>query len=98
MDHEKRSTPNQAANKSKPEGERWSSDSDTVERADRNRPRSSESAPADEGGGITNRPLGEEQRNQDLVPDRGTSREGAHAGHGDNATPSRDSDNKEGRR
>lgn len=78
-----RMLPNQAANKSKAEGERWTSEPDTVERRDR--------IPAvegstGEGGGITNRPLAEERENQDAVPDRGKSRPGAHAGHG---TPER---------
>jgi hypothetical protein len=36
-----------------------------------------------DAGGITNRPLGEELENQNSLPDRGKSREGAHAGHGD---------------
>jgi hypothetical protein len=77
-----RNTPNQAANKSKAEGERWNSESDTVEQRDGSRSSDRTTEP-DEGGGITNRPLEEEMRNQDLVPDRGESREGAHAGHGD---------------
>ena len=72
-----RTSPNPAANKSKAEGDRWSSEADTVERVDR------EVDQSDEAGGITNRPLGEEERNQDRVPDRGDTREGAHAGHGD---------------
>lgn len=86
--NEDRNTPNQAAKKSKAEGEPWQSEPDTVEERDRSRV--SEGPPErDEGGGITNRPLDEEMRNQDLVPDRGESREGAHAGHGD-----RDRDNR----
>ena len=36
-----------------------------------------------QGGGITNRPLEEENANQDAVPDRGKAKPGAHAGHGD---------------
>ena len=75
-----RNIPNPAANKSKAEGDRWNSEADTVERVDRDAERQ---MPADEGGGITNRPLDEEERNQDRVPDRGETREGAHAGHGD---------------
>jgi len=75
-----RDIPNPAANKSKAEGDHWHSEADTVERVDREAERQ---MPADEGGGITNRPLEEEERNQDRVPDRGDSREGAHAGHGD---------------
>jgi hypothetical protein len=73
-----RDMPNPAANKNKAEGDRWSSEADTVERVDRER-----EIPADEAGGITNRPLDEEERNQDRLPERGDAREGAHAGHGD---------------
>ena len=77
--------PNQAANESKAEGERWSSDADTVERRDRTRSVDEQVAGQDEddAGGITNRPLDEEIRNQDKLPGRGEAREGAHAGHGD---------------
>lgn len=32
-----------------------------------------------EGGGITNRPLSEEEQNQDRVPERGERKEGGHA-------------------
>lgn len=92
--HDDRNTPNQASNKSKAEGERWSSDPDTVERADSNSQRSGDSGPADDGGGITNRPLEEEQHNQDLVPDRGTAREGAHAGHGERKARDRGDQNR----
>jgi hypothetical protein len=70
--------PNDASRKSQAEGERWKSDADTVERADQ-----AGGQNPDQGGGITNRPLDEEQENQAAVPDRGKSREGAHAGHGD---------------
>ena len=71
--------PNDASEKSKAEGDRWESDSETVERYDQ--------TVGDEGGaGITNRPLDEEQANQESLPERGESREGAHAGHG-NAKP-----------
>ena len=45
----------------------------------------------DNAGGITNRPLDEEEANQSSVPERGKSRQGTHAGHGDDRT-------KEGRR
>ena len=71
--------PNDASRKSKAEGERWTSDPDTVERSDRQGGESD----ADQGGGITNRPLDEEKENQASLPDRGKAREGAHAGHGD---------------
>lgn len=78
---EDRNTPNQAANKSKAEGERWESDPNTMERHDRGS--DEQMRDSGRGGGITNRPIGEEQANQDAVPDRGESREGAHAGHGE---------------
>lgn len=80
QDHD-RNVPNPAANKSKAEGERWQSESNTVERRDRES-RLAGGSP-DEAGGITNRPLQEEEENQEAVPDRGESRPGAHAGHGD---------------
>jgi hypothetical protein len=70
--------PNDASAKSKAEGDRWESESDTVERYDETVDQSGE-----EGGGITNRPIGEEIENQASLPERGESREGAHAGHGD---------------
>lgn len=66
--------PNDPSAKSKAEGDRWESDSETVERYDE--------TVGDEGGGITNRPLGEEIENQAALPDRGESRDGAHAGRG----------------
>jgi hypothetical protein len=69
--------PNDASAKSKAEGERWQSDSETVERYDER------SRTGEQGGGITNRPIGEEVETQASLPDRGDSREGAHAGHGD---------------
>jgi hypothetical protein len=50
----------------------WSSEEDTVEKADRN------SYPADDGddaGGISNRPLDEEIENQEALPDRETTQE-----------------------
>ena len=66
-----RSTPNPASNKSKAEGERWSSEDDTVERQDRQRSSDDRMTESDAAGGITNRPLDEEMNNQDRVPDRG---------------------------
>jgi hypothetical protein len=70
-----KNVPNDASEKSKAEGERWESDSETVERYD-------ETAGDEGGGGISNRPLAEEIENQASLPERGQSREGAHAGHG----------------
>lgn len=69
---------NDPSRKSKAEGERWKSDPDTVGRGDQ-----AGGPDDDQGGGITNRPLEEEEQNQASLPDRGKSREGAHAGHGD---------------
>jgi hypothetical protein len=75
--------PNKAANKEKAEGDRWTSEANTVERRDRESGAADRMNDSGEGGGITNRPLDEEEANQEAVPDRGQSREGAHAGHGD---------------
>jgi hypothetical protein len=65
------SMPDPAANKRKADGERWTSESDTVERRDRD---TVDSTTGDEGGGITNRPLEEESANQEAMPKRGDSR------------------------
>jgi hypothetical protein len=72
----KQNIPNDASAKSKAEGDRWESDPQTIERADEmaeNR---------NQGGGITNRPIGEEADNQASLPERGKVRDGAHAGRG----------------
>ena len=66
-----RNTPNPASDTSKAEGERWSSEEDTVERQDRARSSQDRMSEPDEAGGITNRPLDEEIENQERVPDRG---------------------------
>lgn len=68
-----RDTPNQSANQTKAEGDRGGSNADTAEAGGQ-----------ENAGGITNRPLHEEDENQEAVPPRHESREGAHAGHGDN--------------
>ena len=64
--------PNQSANKSKAEGERWTSDPDTIENADRDEhpERLYDEEDGDDAGGITNRPLSEE-----ALPERGTNRD-----------------------
>ena len=69
--------PNQNANKSKAEGERWTSDSNTVRNADRdeNPERLYDEAGDSEAGGITNRPLSEEVGNQEALPERGTTKD-----------------------
>ena len=71
--------PNPASQKSKAEGDRWQSDADTVERRDREMGTQDE---RDESPGITNRTIDEERENQESLPPRGSSREGAHAGRG----------------
>lgn len=65
-------TPNMQSSKDKAEGERWASDENSVENADR----ASDAAErgTSEAGGITNRPLDEEMANQDALPERGESR------------------------
>jgi len=69
--------PNQNANKNKAEGERWSSESDTVRHADQdeNPERLYDDEDSDNAGGITNRPLSEEIGNQESLPGRGTNRD-----------------------
>lgn len=68
--------PNQASNKGKAEGERWQSDPDTVENADRNENPEQlyDDDDADDAGGITNRPLTDEKANQASLPPRGKDR------------------------
>jgi hypothetical protein len=69
-----RTTPNPASNTGKEEGERWSSEDDTVERQDRQRSSDDRMTEPDAAGGITNRPLDEEMNSQDRVPDRGKTK------------------------
>jgi hypothetical protein len=79
-------TPNQNANKSKAEGERWSRDESSASTAaERNDiPSNYDDANNDDAGGITNRPYNEERQNQESLPPRGTSREESRtAGIGD---------------
>jgi len=66
--------PNRSSNMEKAEGDR-----DTVAGGDTQR-RSEWGEGTSEGGGITNRPLGEETENQEQVPERGDRKGGAHAG------------------
>jgi hypothetical protein len=72
-----RDRPNQSANKSKAEGERWSSDENTVRNADRDEApeQQYDQNDADDAGGITNRPLSEEISRQQDLPTRGTARD-----------------------
>ncbi len=69
--------PNQNANKSKAEGERWSSDENSIRNADRDESpvQQYDGADTDDAGGITNRPLSQEISNQEDLPKRGTARE-----------------------
>jgi hypothetical protein len=66
--------PTRSSNMEKAEGDR-----DTVANTETNR-RSEWGEGTSEGGGITNRPLGEEVENQQQVPERGDRKDGAHAG------------------
>jgi hypothetical protein len=69
--------PSQNANRDKAEGERWSSEENTVRNADRdeNPEELYDPEDTDDAGGITNRPLSEEIGNQGELPARGTSRD-----------------------
>ena len=70
-------TPNQNANKSKAEGERWSAEQSSATKTAENSDVASNyrDDDADNAGGITNRPFDEERDNQESLPQRGTSRE-----------------------
>jgi hypothetical protein len=78
-------TPNQSANKSKAEGERWSSDDTSATKAaERSQVSSNYQDTDDDAGGITNRSYNEERENQEALPTRGTSRdESRNLGVGD---------------
>jgi hypothetical protein len=69
--------PNRAGGKDKAEGERWSSEENTIRNADRdeNPERLYDDRDGDDASGITNRPLSEEVDNQESLPERGTNRE-----------------------
>lgn len=69
--------PNQNANKSKAEGERWTADEAGAVNADRDThpERQYENNDTDNAGGITNRPLSDEIENQESLPERGTNRD-----------------------
>jgi hypothetical protein len=73
-----RNVPNDASAKGKAEGDRWASDSETVERADR------AGGTENKGSGISNRPIGEEIDNQASLPEPREVRDGANAGRGKN--------------
>jgi hypothetical protein len=63
--------PNQASNKEKAEGSRENVNVNPESELP-------ESSFGESGGGITNRPLEEEEQNQDRVPPRGERKDGAH--------------------
>lgn len=64
--------PSRSANMEKAEGDRWTSDPDTVEVADRY---AEGIGDENEGaGGISNRPLSDEVKRQESLPERTTSR------------------------
>jgi hypothetical protein len=66
--------PTRSSNMEQAEGDR-----NTVADTDTSR-RSEWGEGTSEGGGITNRPLGEEVKKQEQVPERGDRKDGAHAG------------------
>jgi hypothetical protein len=78
MADQNQNMPNEASRKSKAEGERWAPDSENAGPGERSGYDTDE-----QGSGITNRPLDEEMDNQESLPERGRSQQGAHAGHGD---------------
>ena len=79
--------PNEASRKSKAEGDRWSPDSENAGSRER-----SGYSTDEQGSGITNRSLDEEMENQEALPERGRSKDGAHAGHGDDSERARRSE------
>lgn len=86
-------TPNQNANKSKAEGDRWSpEEASATKAAERNDVAGNyDDTNADDAGGITNRPIGQERDNQEALPQRGTSRdESRNMGVGDEVEADRE--------
>jgi hypothetical protein len=81
-------TPNEASRKSKAEGERWTPESENAGV----RERSGYVHDDEDAAGITNRALDEVMANQASLPERGKSRPGAHAGHGDKRDDEEESD------
>lgn len=88
--------PNQNANKSKAEGERWSPEESSATNAAEQSdvPRNYRDTDGDDAGGITNRTFEEERDNQTALPTRGTTRdESRNLGVGDEV----EADREEGR-
>lgn len=73
--------PNDASRKTQAEGERWSPEGDMAGANQLGNDAGNDAD--DQAGGITNRPIEEEHASQDAVPDRGDTKHGAHAGHGE---------------
>ncbi len=69
--------PNQSSNKSKAEGERWSSEENSIRNADQDEVPVQQHDGDDtaDAGGITNRPISEEISHQEDLPQRGTARD-----------------------
>jgi hypothetical protein len=70
--------PNQNANKSKAEGERFPQQERGAARGadrDTNPERLYDGEDSDDAGGITNRPLSDEVENQESLPERGTTKD-----------------------
>jgi hypothetical protein len=66
-----KNTPSRSVDTKKVEGQRWRSEPDTVENMTRDN--SDRQYQSDEGRGPSNRPVGEEIENQDVLPERGMS-------------------------
>jgi hypothetical protein len=91
-DNPDKNTPTRSSNMHKAEGERWTSDPDTVEVADRNAAGIGDTA--EDTGGISNRPLSDEIKRQESLPPRRTSSKetasedvAARTGRGDEPAP-----------
>lgn len=86
-------TPNQNANKSKAEGDRWSPDDASASKAAERTDVASnyEDIDNDDAGGITNRSYAEERENQEALPTRGTGRDDSlNVGVGDEVESDRE--------
>jgi len=92
--------PNDASRKSKAEGERWMSDSESSssERNYDSADRSGYESTDERAGGSTNRSLDEEICNQESLPSRGESKPGAHAGRGESMADESSSDSRRSER
>jgi hypothetical protein len=82
---DEKNMPNPSPNKPEAEDDRWESNPNTVGQKDRESQGTRDRTPgsSEATGGVTNRPLEEEEENQAAVPDRGESREGTQTGRTD---------------